>query len=155
MAEDTQTLVPVTVPLLGSLLLTGAVVCLLCRPPQRPSLTWQGLFASAFIYVLIAAAVHAFAVWSICRVFREQIEAPIGPLICGMWMSAAWLPLLALLFREHSVWVASVPPLISASAALFLKRWTSAAENQTTAPFQAAAASTLFHIQEPPSLLRT
>ena len=150
-----QPLSTVTVPLLGSLVLTGGVVWLSCRPPSLPSLTWKSLFASALIYVLIAAAMHVFAVWSICRIFREQIEVPVGPLICGLWLSAAWLPLLAVLIREHSVWTAALPPLISAPAALFLKRWKSGADGQTSVPFDATDASSLFRIQEPPSLLGT
>ena len=156
MTEDSsQLLSTVTVPLLGSLVLTGGVVWLSCRPPSLPSLTWKSLFASALIYVLIAAATHVFAVWSICRIFRAQIEVPVGQLICGLWLSSAWLPLLALLIREHSVWMASVPPLISAPATLFLKRWKSGADSQTSVPFDGTDASNLFRIQEPPFLLRT
>ena len=156
MTEDSsQPLSTVTVPLLASLVLTGGVVWLSCRPPSLPSLTWKSLFASALIYVLIAAATHVFAVWSICRIFREQIEVPVGPLICGLWLSSAWLPLLAVLIREHSVWMAAVPPLIAAPAALFLKRWKSGADSQTSVPFDATDAPSLFRIQDPPSLLRT
>jgi hypothetical protein len=156
MTEDSsQSLAPVTVPLLGSLVLTGGVVWLSCRPSLLPSLTWKGLFASALIYVLIAVATHVFAIWSVCSIFREQIEVPLGALIYGLWFSAAWLPLLALLIKEHSVWTAVVPPLISAPAALFLKRWKSGADSQTPVPFDATDTASLFRIQEPPSFLRT
>ena len=151
---SSQPLAPVTVPLLGSLVLTGGVVWLSCRP-SLPSLTWKGLFGFALIYVLIAVATHVFAIWSVCRIFREQIEVPSGALIYGLWFSAAWLPLLALLIKEHSVWTAAVPPLIAAPAALFLKRWKSGADSQTPVPFDATDASSLFRIQEAPSLLRT
>jgi len=88
-------------------------------------------------------------------VLREQIEAPPAPLIYGMWMSVAWLPLLTLLIREHSIFVAAVPSLILASAVLFLKRWRSSAENQNSTPLDASTQSSLFRIQESPSLLRT
>ena len=51
--------------------------------------------------------------------------------------------------------MASVPPLISAPATLFLKRGTSGADSQSAVPFGATDASSLFRIQEPPSLLCT
>ena len=154
MAEETsQTLAPVTLPLLGSLLLTGAVAYLFCTLPARPSLTWLSLLGSAFLYVLLAAAVHALAVWAICRVFREHIEIPFRPLILGFWMSPAWLPLMVLLIKEHSIWVAFVPPLISVFAVLFLMRWKSNVEKQAAAPDSDTLS--LFHLQEPPSLLRS
>ena len=154
MAEETsQTLAPVTLPLLGSLLLTGAVAYLFCTLPARPSLTWLSLLGSAFLYVLLAAAVHALAVWAICRVFREHIEIPFRPLILGFWMAPAWLPLLVLLIKEHSIWVAFVPPLISVFAALFLMRWKSNVEKQAAAPDSDTLS--LFQLREPPSLLRS
>ena len=154
MAEETsQTLAPVTLPLLGSLLLTGAVAYLFCTLPARPSLTWLDLLGSAFVYVLLAAAVHALAVWAICRVFREHIEIPFRPLILGFWMAPAWLPLLVLLIKEHSIWVAFVPALISIFAALFLMRWKSNVEKQTAAPDSDTLS--LFHLQASPSLLRS
>ena len=156
MAEETsQTVAPVTLPLLGSLLLTGAVSYLFCTLPARPSLTWLTLLGSAFLYVLMAAAVHALAVWAICRVFREHIEIPFRPLILGFWMSPAWLPLLVLLIKEHSVCAAFVPPLISVFAVLFLMRWRSSAEKQASAPLQTGDTPSLFQLQEPPSLLRS
>lgn len=154
MAEETsQTLAPVTLPLLGSLLLTGAVAYLFCTLPARPSLTWLALLGSAFSYVLLAATVHALAVWAICRVFREHIEIPFRPLILGFWMAPAWLPLLVLLIKEHSIWVALVPPLISIFAALFLMRWKSSVEKQAAAPDSDTLS--LFQLREPPSLLRS
>ena len=156
MAEETsQTVAPVTLPLLGSLLLTGAVACLFCTLPARPTLTWLSLLGYALFYVLMAAAVHAFAVWAVCRVFREHIEIPFRPLILGFWMSPAWLPLLVLLIKEHSVGAAFVPPLISVFAVLFLMRWRSSVEKQASAPLQIADTLSLFQLQEPPSLLRS
>jgi hypothetical protein len=156
MAEETsQTLAPVTLPLIVSLLLTGAVAWLFCTLPARPSLTWLSLLASVLFYVLLAAAVHAFAVWAICRVFREHITTRIRPLILGFWMAPAWLPLLVLLIKEHSVLAAFVPPLISVFATLFLMRWKSSGEGHASALLQTAEAPCLFHLQEPPSLLRT
>jgi hypothetical protein len=151
--ETSQTLAPVTLPLLGSLLLTGAVAYLFCTLPARPSLTWLSLLGSAFLYVLLAAAVHALAVWAICRVFREHIEIPFRPLILGFWMSPAWLPLLVLLIKEHSICAAFVPPLISVFAVLFLMRWKSNVEKQAAAPDSGTLS--LFHLQESPSLLRS
>jgi len=153
--ETSQTLAPVTLPLLGSLLLTGAVAYLFCTLPPRPSLTLLSLLGSAFLYVLLAAVVHALTAWAICRVFREHIEIPFRPLILGFWMSPAWLPLLVLLIKEHSIWVAFVPPLISIFAALFLMRWKSSVDKQAAAPLQTADTPSLFQLREPPSLLRS
>ena len=156
MAEETsQTLAPVTLPLLGSLLLTGAVAYLFCTLPARPSLTWLSLLGSAFFYVLLAAAVHLFAVWVICRLFREHIEVPIRPLVLGFWMSPAWLPLMVLLFKEHSVWVVLVPPLISVYAVLFLVRWKSNVVKQASVPLQSTDALSLFQMEKSSSLLRS
>jgi hypothetical protein len=148
--NSSRPLLHVALPLLGSLLLTGGIVYLSCGPPLRPTLTWPGVFALAFIEVLIAGVVHVLAVLMICKAFREQIQLPIRSLICSTWMSAAWLPLLALLIREHSVWMASVPPLIVTSAVLFLRRWNSSEDDQPSASRDVA--SRLFSIQKSPSI---
>jgi hypothetical protein len=154
--NSSRPLLHAALPLLGSLLLTGGIVYLSCRPPLRPTLTWPGVLALALLDVLIAGAVHVLAVLIICNAFRQQIELPIRSLICSTWMSAAWLPLLALLIREHSVWMASVPPLMMASAVLFLRRWRNSSEDdQPSTSRDEAAASSLFSIQKSPSILHS
>ncbi len=110
--------------LLGSVLLTGAVAAFVCTPPPAASLKWQSLFTLAFVFLALAAAVHAFSIWLLSRLFSEPEEQPpaIAPLIGGLWMPVAWLPLLALLVQEHSIWAAAVPPLILSFAILSIQQ---------------------------------
>ena len=96
--ETSQSPAAIAVPLLASLFVTGASAFLLCTPPPARSLTWPGLLGHALLFVAIAAVSHALAVWLACRVFRDQIDTPARPLIYGLWMATAWLPLLSLLF---------------------------------------------------------
>jgi hypothetical protein len=151
--ESSNALAPVTVAAVVSLVLTGMIVFGLCRPPLHPSLTWLSLSLSAFSFILVAAAANFFWVWCLCRFLKEEIGTSIGPVIAGVWTAAAWLPLLALLVQENSVLVASVPPLIAISAALFLRRWKLGAE-WVPAALDSASRSTLFRVREEPSLLR-
>ncbi len=116
--------------------------------------TLPHLIATALFFLLITMVAHLFAVWSNQRMFRDQIDAPFKFLIFAIWPSVVWLPLLVLLIRGHSIWTVLVPPLIACSAAFTLKRWSLASRDSTTTPRDAGAISTLFHIQNPPSLLR-
>jgi hypothetical protein len=97
-------------------------VYLVCSPPRLPTLTWTHLIVLAITYILLAAALHAGSTWLVCHIFREQLEFPPLPLIFGLWLSIAWLPLLTLLAKEESIYAAIVPPLIAACAILFLTR---------------------------------
>lgn len=153
--NSSQTSSTVIIPLLGSLLLNGIAVSMLCQPPARPSLYWSQLVAIALLYVMIAAIVHAAAVWTLCKVFHEHIQLSSRLLILGLWMSVAWLPLLALLIREHSIWMVCLPPLISAYAFIFLKREYVRTGKLVPSAFKSNELSSLFYIPEPPSLLRT
>lgn len=123
MSDDSSpSLASKLVPLVGSLILTGFATYLLCWPPTRQTLTWTSLAVLTLAYVLLAAALHAGSTWLICHIFREQLEAPPLPLILGLWLSIAWLPLLTLLSKEQSIYAAAVPSLIAACAILFLTR---------------------------------
>jgi hypothetical protein len=104
------------------LLFTGAVASIFFVPPTGPSLSWQQLFFFVFLYVVIAAFVHSLAVWGVCRVFREHIQQPTWRLNLDIWISVAWLPLIAILNRERSIWICAILPLTIGSAAHFLKR---------------------------------
>jgi hypothetical protein len=132
-------------PLLGSLIFTGAAVLAICGLPRANSLTWAGVFGYAICYVLIA---HSITMWAVCRGFRAQLDASAGPLIIGLWMAVAWLPLLWILVQEHSAWVAAVPPLIAGHGVVFLRRWLGTAE----LPDEPETRS-LFAMREEPSLL--
>jgi hypothetical protein len=152
--RTSDTLAPVTIVLLGSQLLTGAVAYLVCQPPSRPSLTWASLVGFSLLYVLIAAVTHAVAVWLICKLLGEHLDLSFRFLVVGMWRGAAWMPLWALLIRERSIWMASVPPLISVFSVVFMKSLRGDTEpgadapNDTTSPI-------LFQIQKRPSFVRT
>lgn len=152
--ETSPSVMSLAMPLVGSLLQTAGVVWLLCPTPLHSSLSLPHLIASALFFLLITMAAHLFAIWSNCRIFREQIDAPFGFLIFAIWPSVVWLPLLILLIRGHSVWTVLIPPLITASATFALKRWSLASRDSAITPRDAGAISTLFHIQRPPSLLR-
>ncbi len=145
----------VALPLTGSLLLTGLLAGLICRLPARADLSLAEWAALSLGYLLAAGCAHVLAVWSVARVFPEHVELSAGKLIRGLWMASAWLPLLVLLAREHSFWLALVPALITGNAAIFLKRIRTAA----TAPEEDAGAGDnrpgLFRIEEEPSLART
>jgi hypothetical protein len=154
-AEETSPpIASLAVPLIGSLFQTAGVVWLLCPTPLHSSLTLPRLITTALFFLLITIAAHLFAVWSNHRIFREQIDAPFRFLIFAIWPSVVWLPLLVLLIRGNSIGTVLVPPLIAASTAFTLKRWSLASRNSAITPSDAVAISTLFHIQRPPSLPR-
>jgi hypothetical protein len=136
-------------PLLGSLLFTGAAVLAICGLPKTNSLTWTGVFGYAICYVLIALLAHSITMWAVCRGFRSQLDASAGPLIVSLWMAVAWLPLLWILVQEHSSWVAGVPPLITAHGVLFLRRWLGSSIEVHEQPTPKG----LFEIREEPSLV--
>jgi hypothetical protein len=102
------------------LVCTGAVVSIFFIPPTHPSLSWQKLFFFTVVYVVIAASVHSLAVWGVCRVFREHIQQPIWRLNVDIWICVAWLPLIAILNRERSIWVCAILPFTVGSAAVTL-----------------------------------
>jgi hypothetical protein len=142
-------------PLAQSLVLTGGIVSVVCDIPFQQSLLWPQLIQTACIYVLVAALVHAFAVWAICKAFSERIQLPIKLLILRLWMCAAWLPLLSILIRERSIWAASIPPLIAIHAFLFMKREQPAQPSQDDTSIESGEVPSLFYRPEPPSFLQT
>jgi hypothetical protein len=147
--EPGQPLTSAAVPLIASLLVTGVAVLSICGLPRTHSLTWPGLFGYAICYVLIALLAHSIAMWAVCRGFQSQLEVSSRPLIIGLWMAVAWLPLLWLLIQEQSVWVAGVPPLIIGHGIVFFRRWLGSTEAS-----EQKAPPGLFEIREEPSLLR-
>lgn len=112
----------VTWPLIGSLILTGIVVAWVCVPPFSGLHSVGRLVWLACVYMLIAACVHALAVWSIYRIQSEGVRewALVWPVVWGAWIAVVWLPLVALLTYERSAWVAMVVPLAGAFLTLFV-----------------------------------
>lgn len=115
-------------PLGISVVATTIVAAMVCSPPAHRLHSWGQILTLATAYVLLAAAVHALAVWSVCRV-REASEAAswrvVLSVIWAAWLVVVWLPLLALLTAEHSPWVSLILPVTVVFAVLLL-RWRSA-----------------------------
>src|SRR5579875_1329947 len=87
----------VTWPLIGSLVLTGLAVAVVCVPPAPGLKSWGHLLWLACVYVAVAACVHALAVWSVYRIQSEGVRewALVWPVVWGAWIAVVWLPLLA------------------------------------------------------------
>jgi hypothetical protein len=117
-----QSFTPVTWPLIGSLILTSIVVALVCEPPFSGTYTWGRVLWLACLYLLVAAAVHVLAVWSISRIQSEGVHewTRVWPVVWGAWIAVVWLPLVALLTYEGSRWVAVILPLAAVFLTLFV-----------------------------------
>jgi hypothetical protein len=115
---------PLTWPLAGSLLLTAFTVALVCERPAAALHSWGRVFWLATLYLVVAGAVHAIAVWGVCRV-REESETAgwrlIWQAIWIAWIAIVWLPLISLLTSERSPWVAAVLPVTAIFAMLVLR----------------------------------
>jgi hypothetical protein len=72
--------------------------------------------------MLVAACVHALAVWSVYRIQREGMRewAMVWPVVWGAWIAVVWLPLVALLTYERSHWVTVIVPLAAVFLTLFV-----------------------------------
>lgn len=153
----TQPSLPAGWPLAASLLLTAAVTAFVCEPPVSPMRSWAQILSRATIYLCVAVAVHALAVWGVCRV-RDETEsaAPslIWSLIWAAWIAVVWLPLLALLTFEHSPWVALVLPVTAIFATLLLHWSVAHAASDTDRIPVTAAAPQLFQLDQSDPLWR-
>ncbi len=111
-------------PLSGSLAATSLVAAFVCELPSSPLRSWPQLVSRAVVYLTVVAAVHGMVVWSICKMHREEQDARwplIWKVIWGAWIAVVWLPLLSLLTRERSAWIAFFLPATVVFALLFLK----------------------------------
>jgi hypothetical protein len=152
--RTSQTLASVAAPLAGCLLITYGAVSLICKPPRGASLSWVQLLALELVYIAAAVCIQAALLFLIRKAFPDHVEVSAATLLSGSWLSAAWMPLLALLAREDSIWMATVPPLIVASTTVFLRRWRSSRGDQADISHGLIATSSLFHFDESPSFLR-
>jgi hypothetical protein len=101
------------------------VVPFVCNPPHAHLRSWTQVVSLATVYVLVAACVHALAVWGVCNVRKDDYAtgSPVTwSIIWSVWIAVVWLPLLGLLTAEHSPWVALVLPVTALFATLLL-RW--------------------------------
>lgn len=114
--------VPIGWPLMISVGSTGLVVAFVCVPPSSSLHSWEQLIGRATTYLLIAALVHTLAAWSSFRFLSEgkigRTRHYVWRVIGGLWIAAVWLPLLALLTYENSVWVALFLPILATSGVL-------------------------------------
>jgi hypothetical protein len=154
--SSSQSSTPITWPLIGSLILTGIVVAFVCVPPFSGLHSWRQVFWLACLYMLVAACVHALAIWSICRLQSEGLRrwALMWPVVWGAWIAVVWLPLVALLTYEHSLWVALVLPTTALFITLFLMSRRSYEEDELAFFFKSRAARELFVQEESPRLWR-
>jgi hypothetical protein len=137
------------IALIASLVVTGGVVSLVCEPPVHPIRSWREIALIAAAYALLAFFVHAVVVWAVCRLAGVQERA--GGLLLELWSWVAWLPLLALLTGERSIWVALVLPAMTTSATIYMKRRSVSPASQDHP--EAPRAQLLQVPEEPPFLL--
>jgi hypothetical protein len=148
---------PLTAPLVGSLLVTAAVVTFVCEPPAHQLRSWGQVATLASLYLLSAAAVHALAVWGVCRVQEEDDAGwrSFWNAIRIAWVAIVWLPLIALLTKENSPWVAAFLPVTAVFGALLLRQ--SSASDAAWDDFLDMAQrppAGLFELRETPPLWR-
>ncbi len=142
-------------PVIGTLLVTGAVVSRVCRTPDKPFTSWWSLLALGTTYVGIALLAHAGTVWGICRVYRETPRAPVGRVVRGIWLSAALLPVTVLLAHGGSAWATPMLPAIAGMTVLFVRRGVPEAGRNAHSLAPAGMAPGLFGYAPPPALLGT
>jgi hypothetical protein len=151
-----QSSTPVTWPLIGSLILTGIVVAFVCVPPFRGLQTWGQVLWLACVYLLVAACVHALAVWSIYRIQSEDVYewTRVWPVVWGAWIAIVWLPLVALLTYERSSWVAAIVPLVAVFLTLFLVSRRREPEDENRFPVHQVLRPEMLALDESPRLWR-
>jgi hypothetical protein len=104
----------------ASLIVTGALVSLLCGLPPYLLRSWTRTIALALSYEVFAFGVHGAVVWVVCKWAREDTWS-VRKLTLLSWCWIAWLPLLSLLTDERSIWVALLLPIMSAAVIVWLK----------------------------------
>ena len=151
-----QSSVPVTWPLIGSLILTTIVVAIVCVPPFSGLHSLGHLVCLACVYMLVAACVHVLAVWSVYRIQSEGVQewALVWPVVWGAWIAVVWLPLVALLTYERSRWVAMIVPLAAAFLMLFVVSRRREEEEKPAGVAEPRAGGAVLWMDESPRLWR-
>ncbi len=156
-AEDSPQILPeAALPLVASLLLTGTTLFLLTSLLRPHSLSWPALAALAFFLILAAILIHAFTIWFLRNTLINELD--VLPTIADTWPPIAWLPLLALLIQQKSLWTAFILSIIATLSTLYLKRATANSEpTPTTIPtpllFQSPEPKPLIHALLPAALI--
>jgi hypothetical protein len=122
-ARSQQVSSPLVLPMLGSVLTTSIIASILLLPPSRPTLSFQQLLLRAAFDLTIAVCIHGVTVWSIWQLIREYVEPSIGTLTVHIWAVVVWLPLIATLTAERSLWISCIVPWAFANAITFLNLW--------------------------------
>lgn len=153
--SGTLTTESLALPTIGSLLMTGAVASMVCRTPSQPFASWWSLLECAAGFLMLAGVTHVAAIWTVCRVYRAQLRAPMRLLLRGTWICAALLPVAVVLAKAGSGWATPVLPVIAVVAVLFIRRGAPDAGREAHAAAPAGVSASLFAFHEPPGLLRT
>jgi hypothetical protein len=120
--DDAALLTPLLMVMAICLLAAAGVTLLLCHLLLRHRLGWVELGLIAAGLVCASVQVHAGALWILAKGAHEHLEASPRQLIVGSWAVAAWLPVLILLAREHSLWMAVLAPWMTALITCLLMR---------------------------------
>ena len=129
-ARSQQISSPLILPMLGSILTTSVIASIFLLPPLKPTLSLQQLLLRAAFDLTIAACIHVVTVWSIWGLIQEYVEPSVGALAIHIWAVVVWLPLIAILSAERSLWVSCLIPWSFANAITFLNLWSKLPQDQ-------------------------
>lgn len=151
-ARSQQISSPLLLPLIGSILTTSIILSVCLSLPTKPTLNMQQLLLRATLDLTIAACIHVVTVWTIWRLVREYIEPGAGSLVIHIWAAVAWLPLIATLSAERSLWISCIVPWACANAIVFLNLWSATPEEDEPQPPTSAF---LFDVPQAPPLWKS
>lgn len=114
---------PLLLPMLASAIAVSAIASIFLLPPVKATFGLQQLFLRAAFDLAIVGCIHVVTVWSIWRLVSEYIEPSAGTLVVHIWAAVVWLPLIATLSAERSLWVSCIVPWAFANAVTFLNLW--------------------------------
>ena len=151
-ARPQQISSPLVLPMLASIVTTSLIATLVMVPPSRATLSLEQLLLRAALDLMVAACIHVVTVWAIWRLIREYLEPSVSALAIHIWAVVVWLPLIATLSAERSLWISCFVPWAFASAITFLNLWSKLpAEDQPATPI----ARVLLQPPSTPPLWRT
>jgi hypothetical protein len=122
-ARSQQLSSPLLLPMIGSIFTAGLSACFFIQLPPRATLNVRQIVLQAAFDLILAACIHAVTVWSIWRLIREYIEPSRSTLVIHVWAVVVWVPLIATLGAERSVWVSCIVPWACANGITFLNLW--------------------------------
>ncbi len=151
-ARSQQISSPLLLPLIGSIVTTSVILSVCLSLPTKPTLNMQQLLLRVALDLTIAACIHLVTVWTIWRLVREYIEPGVGSLVIHIWAAVAWLPLIATLGAERSLWISCIVPWACSNAIVFLNLWSATPENDEPEVF---ASPLLFEVPQVRPLWRS